>query len=90
MYCEVFVRRMWWHEAGGVTVASHRPTVLRRIYYRGIIVSGWPGPGCVATLNLEFIADKAHSHCSYSSKYLLCATNTALVITAPDSIKGAF
>ena len=66
--------------------ASHRPTVLRRIYYRGIIVS----PGCVATLNLDFIADKAHSHCSYSSKYLLCATNTALVITVPDSIKGAF
>ena len=53
-------------------VAQHiTPTVLRCIYYMEIIVSsGW-----VLTLNLDFIADKVHSCCSNSSKYLLCLTN---------------
>ena len=47
------------------------PTVLRCIYYAGIIVSS----GCVLTLNLAFIADKD------PAEYILCLTNTLFIIT---------
>lgn len=47
------------------------PTVLRCIYYAGIIVSS----GCVLALNLAFIADKDQA------EYILCLTNTLFIIT---------